>query len=137
MCSPEDSVQSCVESTHQLMALKGSKAGATALLESVQLTPAQAATAHKLILCGSLLERGLDVLLLRLTKASLASQESSMKVRASAWRALAEVLAVKPEILAVPVAQDALKSALSEKEKSAQVRSASLLHCIPLLSASF
>jgi hypothetical protein len=121
VCRPEDNVQSCVESTHQLMALKGSTAAATALLEAVQLTPAHAATVHKLILCGSLLERGLDVLLLRLTKASLASQESSMKVRASAWKALGEVLAVKPEILAVPVAQEALKSALSDKEKGAQV----------------
>ena len=136
LCRPEDSVQSCVKDTHQLMALKGSTPGATALLEAVQLTSTQAATAHKLILCGSLLQRELDVLLLRLTRASLASQESSMKVRACAWRALAEVLAVKPEILAVPVAQEALKSALSEKEKSAQVRSTGdavmrLLHCKP------
>ena len=130
LCRPEDSVQSCLENTHQLMALKGSTAGDAALLEAVQLTSAQVATTHKLILCGSLMERGLDVLLLRLTKASLASQESSMKVRACAWRALAEVLAVKPEILAVPVAQDALKSALSEKEKSAQVRYTILLPCV-------
>lgn len=114
-------MQSCLENAHQQMQLEGSTAGATALLEAVQLTSGQAATAHKLILCGSLLERGLDVLLLRLTKASLASQESSMKVRASAWKALGEVLAVKPEILAVPIAQEALKSALSDKEKSAQV----------------
>jgi hypothetical protein len=120
---PEDNVRSCVENAHQLMAFKGSTAAATALLEGVQLTSAQAATVHKLILCGSLLERGLDVLLLRLTRASLVSQESSMRVRASAWKALSEVLVVKPEILAVPVAQDALKSALSEKEKSAQVGS--------------
>lgn len=44
-----------------------------------------------------------------------------MQIRASAWRALAQVLAVAPRILQFPSAQAALSSALSDKEKSATV----------------
>jgi len=58
----------------------------------------------------------------RVMRGHVVVRVQSMQVRASAWRALAQVLAVAPRILQFPSAQTALSSALSDKEKSATVR---------------
>eukprot|EP00892_Ulva_mutabilis_P002377 jgi/Ulvmu1/1213/UM109_0011.1 len=125
-CRPEENLQTCLTAAHSVLTFSAPDTATEALLDMVQLAPAQASALHSLLLHGSLLPQMLDYLLSRITRSAVPATEPSMKVRASAWRAIAQVLAVAPHILQVSAAQAALSSALSDKEKSATVQDKAL-----------
>ena len=81
VCRPDDTAETCIAASHQLMALQFEDAGAQAVAEAVQLSAAQCASLQAVLLHGSLLCHAVTNIAARVTMNSLVAAEGSAKVR--------------------------------------------------------